>query len=183
VAGFVGFDRGIRRLSFFRSQGLSLNTAPVLSADTTVAKAQAAGEPWILVTDGGKPRGWVQADSLGGHQGDAPLSQVPAEPFGHTFTVGTDSLRAALDAAVLSPAGQAVGVDDDGRAVGVATFDQLRAAIQAAEKAADEDSADKDSADNSKKRAERAESTPSRPGAQGAPSQPGAQGAPSGAQP
>jgi osmoprotectant transport system ATP-binding protein len=169
VAGFVGFDRGIRRLSFFRSQGLSLSTGPVLSDSTTVAKAQAVGEPWILVTDGGKPRGWVEADSLGSRQGDSPLSQVPAEPFGHTFTVGTDSLRAALDAAVLSPAGQAVGVDDDGQAVGVATFDQLRAAIQAAEKAADEDGAD-----NSKKRAERAEP---------APSQPGAQGAPSGAQP
>jgi hypothetical protein len=80
--------------------------------------------------------------------------------------VGTDSLRAALDAAVLSPAGQAVGVDDNGQAVGVATFDQLRVAILAAEKAADEDGAD-----NSKKRAERA------------PSRPGAQGAPSGAQP
>jgi len=193
VAGFVGFDRGIRRLSFFRSQGLSLSTAQVFSADTAVAKARAAGEPWILVTDGGRPRGWVQADSLGGQRGDAPLSQVPAEPLGHTFAVGTDSLRAALDAAVLSPAGQAVGIDENGQAVGVATFDQLRAAIQAAEKAADEDSADKDSADkdradkdradNSKKRAERAEPTPSRPGAQGAPSQDGAQGAPSGAQP
>ncbi|MGC1755026.1 MAG: hypothetical protein WA805_18210, partial [Trebonia sp.] len=111
----------------------------------------------------GKPRGWVQADSLGGHAGDTPLSQVPAEPFGHTFTVGTDSLRAALDAAVLSPAGQAVGVDDNGQAVGVATFDQLRAAIQVAEKAADEDAAD-----NSKERV---------------PSQPGPQGAQSGAQP
>jgi osmoprotectant transport system ATP-binding protein len=188
VEGFVGFDRGIRRLSFFRSQGLVLSTGQVLSADTTVAKAQAAGEPWILVTDGGKPRGWVQADSLGGHPGDAPLSQVAAEPFGHTFTVGADSLRAALDAAVLSPAGQAVGIDENGQAVGVATFDQLRAAIQAAEKAADEDSAgkdsagkdsagkdsadkdsaDKDSADNSKMRTERAEPAPSQPGAQGA---------------
>jgi hypothetical protein len=66
---------------------------------------------------------------------------------------------------VLSPAGQAVGIDENGQAVGVATFDQLRAAIQAAEKAADEDGAD-----NSKKRAERAESTASQPGAQGAPS-------------
>jgi osmoprotectant transport system ATP-binding protein len=54
---------------------------------------------------------------------------------GHTFTVGTDSLRAALDAAVLSPAGQAVGVDGSGSVVGVVTFDQLRAAIQAADEA------------------------------------------------
>jgi len=66
-----------------------------------------------------------------------PLGQVPAEPFGHTFTVGTDSLRAALDAAVLSPAGQAVGVDGYGNVVGVATFDRLRAAVLAAQTAAD----------------------------------------------
>jgi osmoprotectant transport system ATP-binding protein len=155
VAGFVGFDRGIRRLSFFTSQGLSLSTGPLLSADATVAKAQAAGEPWILVTNGGKPRGWIPADNLAAHRGDTPLSQLDAEPLGHTFTVGPDSLRAALDAAVLSPAGQAVGVDDNGQAVGVATFDQLRAAIQAAERAAD---ADGNASDNSKKRAERASS-------------------------
>src|SRR6185437_12039581 len=88
-----------------------------------------------------------EASTLGALPGGTPLGQVPAEPIGHTFAVGTDSLRAALDAAVLSPAGQAVGIDENGQAVGVATFDQLRAAIQAAEKAADEDSADRDSAD------------------------------------
>jgi len=180
VAGFVGFDRGIRRLSFFTSQGLSLNTGPVQSADTTVATAQASGESWILVTDGGKPSGWVPADSLAGQPGSTPLSQLAAEPVGHTFTVGTDSLRAALDAAVLSPAGQAVGVDDDGQAVGVATFDQLRAAIQAAERAAEAAAAASsqpadattDETDNSKKR------DPGQPGVQ-----PGVQSAPSGAQP
>jgi hypothetical protein len=69
---------------------------------------------------------------------------------------------------VLSPAGQAVGVDDNGQAVGVATFDQLRAAIQVAERAADQDAADNSAADNSKERV---------------PSQPGPQGAQSGAQP
>ncbi len=106
VAGFVGFDRGIRRLSFFSTAALSLNTEPVLSADATVAKAQATGEPWILVVSGGKPHGWVQPDKLGQYPGDTPLGQVPADGVGHTFTVGTDSLRAALDAAVLSPAGQ-----------------------------------------------------------------------------
>jgi osmoprotectant transport system ATP-binding protein len=138
VAGFVGFDRGIRRLSFFSTAALSLDTGPVLGPDATVASARASGEPWILVVNDGKPRGWVQPDNLGQHHDGMPLGQVPAEPFGHTFTVGTDSLRAALDAAVLSPAGQAVGVDGHGKVVGVATFDQLRAAVLAAQTAADE---------------------------------------------
>jgi osmoprotectant transport system ATP-binding protein len=109
----------------------------VLPADATVAKALAAGEPWILVTDpqSGAPRGWADAARLAALPGDTSLGQAGTEPLGHTFTVGTDSLRAALDAAVLSPAGQAVGVDEDGRVLGVATFDQLRAAIQAGEAA------------------------------------------------
>jgi osmoprotectant transport system ATP-binding protein len=142
VAGFVGFDRGIRRLSFFGSTGLSLGTGPVLGADATVAKARDTGEPWILVVEDGEPRGWIPAASLGGHPGGTLLGQVPAEGVGHTFNAGPDSLRAALDAAVLSPAGQAVGVDGDGRLAGVATFDQIRAAIQAADAAAAADGAD-----------------------------------------
>ena len=135
VAGFVGFDRGIRRLSFFSAAGLDLNAGPVLAADATVAKAQATGEPWILVVGDGKPRGWVPAERLAAMSGDTPLGQVRADGFGHTFPVAGGSLRAALDAAVISPAGQAIGVDEDGRVVGVATFDQLKAAIQAADRA------------------------------------------------
>ncbi|HMD92333.1 MAG TPA: ATP-binding cassette domain-containing protein [Trebonia sp.] len=137
VAGFVGFDRGIRRLSFFSTAGLSLSTGPVVAADATVAKATATDEPWILLVNGGKPLGWVPADRLAQQAGDTPLRQVPAEAVGHTFTVGTDSLRAALDAAVLSAAGQAVGVDGNGQVVGVATFDKLREAVQAEQSAAD----------------------------------------------
>jgi osmoprotectant transport system ATP-binding protein len=140
VAGFVGFDRGIRRLSFFTADGLSLSAGPVLAADATAAAAVKSGEPWILVVgadDDRRPRGWVPADRLAGLDGGTQLADVATEGFGHTFTVGDDSLRAALDAAVLSPAGQAIGVDGDGRVLGVATFDQLRAAVQAAREADD----------------------------------------------
>ena len=115
-----------------RTTGLALGTGQVLPADATVAKApgrrravdprhrRAAARRAAGPTRPGSPR----------CPATPPLGQAPAEPLGHTFTVGTDSLRAALDAAVLSPAGQAVGVDDDGRVLGVASFDQLRAAIR-----------------------------------------------------
>ena len=53
----------------------------------------------------------------------------------------TDSLRAALDATVLSPTGQAVGVDDDGRVVGVTSYDRLRVAIHAGEQEAGDEPA------------------------------------------
>jgi osmoprotectant transport system ATP-binding protein len=133
VAGFVGFDRGIRRLGFVPTDGLALARDAVLPDDATAAKALAVSRPWICVTDAQRrPVGWVAAATLAASPGDTRLSQLEAEPIGHAFTVGADSLRAALDAAVLSPAGLAVGVDGDGRVLGVATFDQLRAAIASA---------------------------------------------------
>jgi osmoprotectant transport system ATP-binding protein len=133
AAGFVGFDRGIRGLSFVRADRLVLDDGPLLPADATVAAARASGLEWVLVTGAsGQPASWVAPVTLGSLPGETPLGSVPSEPVGHSFTVGADSLRAALDAAVLSPAGQAVGVDDGGRALGVASFDQLRAAIAAA---------------------------------------------------
>ena len=50
----------------------------------------------------------------------------------------TDSLRAALDATVLSPAGRAAGVDDLGRVVGVTSYDRLRTAIHTSRRIAPE---------------------------------------------
>src|SRR6202522_4777916 len=136
VAGLVGFGRGIRRLSCFRTDGLSLSAGPVLPGSATVASAVKTGEPWILVVVAEAdltPRGWVSAERLAGLDGDTRRADVATDGFGHTFTVGDDSLRAALDAAVLSPAGVAIGVDERGRVVGGATFDQLRSAVQAAQ--------------------------------------------------
>jgi osmoprotectant transport system ATP-binding protein len=134
VADFVGFDRGIRRLSFVAAGGLPLDGRQVLDAAITVqqARAREQGQHWLLVTEGGRPAGWVPVGGLAALPADTPLSQVPAEGFGHAFTVGTDSLRVALDAAVLSPAGLAIGVDGDGRVLGLASFEDLRAAITAA---------------------------------------------------
>src|SRR5262249_12636623 len=49
VAGFVGFDRGIRRLSFFPAAGLPLTSGPVLGADATGANAHAHRAPAALI--------------------------------------------------------------------------------------------------------------------------------------
>ena len=141
VENFLGFDRGIRRLSFLAASGLTLDDSAVIHGNTPAASALDVagrhGEQWLLVTGGdGGPRGWASAEDLaslpaGSRAGDAPLA-----PYGHTFSLGTDSLRAALDATVLSPTGRAVGVDEDGRVVGVTSYERLRAAIQAADEAA-----------------------------------------------
>jgi osmoprotectant transport system ATP-binding protein len=136
VASFLGFDRGIRRLSFVAAAGLSLDEDALVRADTPAGEAlrvaKQAGEGWLLVVDGRRaPQGWVSVSDLETLPAQAPVSQAPLAPYGHTFGVAADSLRAALDATVLSPAGRAVGVDEEGRAVGVTSYDRLRTAIHA----------------------------------------------------
>ena len=122
VEEFLGLDRGVRRLTFIKSSGLTLHTDALLEPGA----APAAGRtdlPWLLrVDEAGRPVGWVE-----------PL-RPDAEPIpiGHPFTAHDDSLRAALDAAVLCPVGWAVGVDGEGRAVGVVSQEEIAAAIREA---------------------------------------------------
>jgi len=104
VAEFLGEDRGVRRLAFLGCEGLALATDRVVTAD-----AVPAGLDWALVVDADRrPVGWAAA------------GQPDLQPFARTFAVDTDSLRSALDSAVLNPSGLAIGVDADGRVVGLA---------------------------------------------------------------
>jgi osmoprotectant transport system ATP-binding protein len=142
VEGFVGFDRGIRRLSFFRAIGLDLDVTAVLPQDTSAGDAalvaRQAGEEWVLAFDSERrPRGWIALADLDNAPASARLADLPLTGYGHTFKPDTDSLRAALDATVLSRTGRAVGVDQAGRVQGVTSYERLRTAIQEAERAAD----------------------------------------------
>ncbi|MDX3105226.1 ABC transporter ATP-binding protein [Nonomuraea angiospora] len=107
VREFLGHDRGIRRLQFIPTDGLRLRT------DLTGA----ADEPWRLVVEDGRPVGWVSRER-----------PDDLEPYG-TFVYGRDSMRTALDAALLSPSGCAVAVDEQGKVVGVATRETLDQAL------------------------------------------------------
>jgi osmoprotectant transport system ATP-binding protein len=143
VTDFVGFDRGIRRLSFFSADGLDLDAEAMAGEAATVADARALGIPWVLVLDAErKPRGWAAAADLASLPAGSKLADVALAPIGHTFRPGHDSLRSALDATVLSRTERAVGVAADGTALGVTTYERLRTAIRAAEEAADLQAAD-----------------------------------------
>jgi osmoprotectant transport system ATP-binding protein len=134
VEDFLGTDRGVRRLSFFTSAGLELTTAPVVSVDTTpaqIAERAAAEVPYLLVTGAdGKPLGWAEPKYLAG--GGKSLSADQLISYGRPFEFGRESLRDALDCAVLSPTGWAVAVDGDGRVVGVTSQATIGAAIRSA---------------------------------------------------
>ncbi|MPY57946.1 ABC transporter ATP-binding protein [Streptomyces spongiae] len=130
VEDFLGEGRGIRRLSFFPSEGLDLLTDPVVAVDATaeqIAARGASGAPYLLVTDGdGKPLGWSEPGSLPGAAPEELLA------YGRPFVAGQDSLRVALDCAVLSPTGWAVAVDGTGKVVGVVSQETIGEAIRGA---------------------------------------------------
>jgi len=126
VEDFLGADRGIRRLSFFPSDELPLQTGPLVPLDADAAqRAARADAPYLLVTDAdGRPLGWAEPDG--------PLERERLLDHGRPFRPGADSLRTALDGAVLSPTGWAVAVDGEGRAVGVVSQQVIGEAIRAA---------------------------------------------------
>ena len=128
VEEFLGGDRGIRGLSFLSTRDLELDRSRVFPVGTDRKQIAGSGDaqPPVLITDdAGKPLGWADPTVWGG--------DVQAlEPYGQSFEVGRDSLRVALDRAVLSPTGQAVAVDGAGRVLGVAGQETVAAAIRAA---------------------------------------------------
>ncbi|KOG30477.1 ABC transporter ATP-binding protein [Streptomyces resistomycificus] len=152
VEDFLGADRGIRRLSFFPATGLELLTGPIVAVDATaeqVAARDTAGAPYLLVTDQeGRPLGWSEPGELTAGN----IRQAELLPYGRPFVAGTDSLRSALDCAVLSPTGWAVAVDAEGRTAGVVSQQTIGEAIRgahaerrASDRAAERPQAGKDS--------------------------------------
>ena len=134
VESFVGTDRGIRWLSFFAATGLELRIPATIetttSADEARRIARDASTDWLLALDAERhPLGWLEVAAL---NGGASIDLAGLRSLGHTFRPDDDSLRAALDATVLSPAGVAVAVDDQGSVVGVADHDEVTRAIRAA---------------------------------------------------
>ena len=108
VEGFLGKDRGIRRLSFVPARGVQVRSEPDVPG-------------WTVVLDGDhRPLGW-RADGDG-------TGEDGLQPFG-TFELEKDSLRAALDAMLLAPSGCAIAVDGDGKFAGVVTRDALDEAL------------------------------------------------------
>lgn len=139
VEDFLGTDRGIRRLSFFSSSRLELRTEPVVAVDSgaeQIAARATADVPYLLVTDlDGRPLGWSEPGRLTAGAVDPGRLLSYGRPFEH----GKESLRAALDGAVLSPTGWAVGVDSTGRVVGVVSQQAIGVAIRSAHAEVQED--------------------------------------------
>ncbi|MCP2168007.1 ABC transporter ATP-binding protein [Goodfellowiella coeruleoviolacea] len=125
VAGFVGRDRGYRSLSFVDSGEVALDQV------STVAIGQPAGAPtaeWVLVLDEQRhPRGWLPPRSTV----EGAVTEAGLTPGGSLYQAGTP-LRGALDAALSSPSGLGVVVDERGGYAGVVTARQVLDLIERA---------------------------------------------------
>ncbi|WP_199432438.1 ABC transporter ATP-binding protein [Qaidamihabitans albus] len=123
VAGFVGKDRGYRGLSFLSAEGVRVEDVPTIR----VGSAPDVVEPhWRLaVNDEGEPRGWLPPDSTV----DGELAESDLVAGGSLYRQG-DPIRGALDAALSSPAGLGVVVDEGGKAIGVVTAHQVLDVIE-----------------------------------------------------
>jgi osmoprotectant transport system ATP-binding protein len=130
VAGFVGRDRGYRALGFESAGTLPTRDEPSVRLGSDVAAAgPVAQDGWALVVDDEqKPLGWLET-------GASPAGQIGPGLLHRGGTLATEggSLRAALDAALSSPSGRGVIVDEAGRLIGTITAAQVveRIAAQA----------------------------------------------------
>ncbi|MFQ6392012.1 ABC transporter ATP-binding protein [Nocardia sp. KC 131] len=116
VADFVGRDRGYRGLSFRAANSVPLHEIQTTTTDG-VSKLRLERGDWVLVVDAnGRPVGWIDVTGVEAVRGGRTLYESMSAG-GSLFTPSGD-LRQALDAAISSPAGIGVAVDDSGAAHG-----------------------------------------------------------------
>jgi osmoprotectant transport system ATP-binding protein len=117
VAGFIGADRGYRRLQFFHATGLPLHElrcVTVAEADTVELRD---GEWALVCKPDGSPVGWINAD------GSVLATGSLFHPDG--------TLRQALDSALSSPSMIGVAVDGDGKVIGGVLAEDVIKALEA----------------------------------------------------
>lgn len=133
VADFLGRDRGYQRLGFTPAPDLPLADEPtvVLGTDARQARRLAASQDqawrraWLLVVDDrNAPLGWVRPDCL-----ERPVERTDLHRGG-TVARADGSLRAALDAALSSPARRGVVVDQGGALLGTVLAQEVLAVIE-----------------------------------------------------
>jgi osmoprotectant transport system ATP-binding protein len=131
VAAFVGRDRGYRALGFTKAGILPLTNEPVARLGAQLSDAvHAADDNWVLVVDEAQaPLGWL---SIQDAPADHSLHITPQMLYlgGTLAQEGTSSLRETLDAALSSPSGRGVVVDDERRVLGTVTAPQVLERIQ-----------------------------------------------------
>ncbi|MFI6214308.1 ABC transporter ATP-binding protein [Nocardia brasiliensis] len=112
VADFVGRDRGYRGLSFRTAKEVPLHEVRTATAAEVPALRLDRGD-WVLIVDAErKPAGWI--DVTGVESVRAGHALADSTSAGGSLFTPTGDLRQALDAAISSPSGIGVAVDEAG---------------------------------------------------------------------
>ncbi len=132
VARFIGLGRGYRWLQLMDAAGLPLHDIDRVAADSLSDTGLPDG--WaVVVDDVGLPMGWIDAEGLRRHRAGASLSDSMSTASS-LFRLG-GNLSQALDAALSSPSGVGVAVDDGGKVIGGVLAADVLAAVEARRRA------------------------------------------------
>ncbi len=128
VARFIGLGRGYRWLQFMAGAGLPLHDVERVAAGSLSDTGFPDG--WsVVLDDAGAPMGWIDAEGLRRHRAGASLSDSMST-IGAVFRP-EGNLSQALDAALSSPSGVGVAVDDGGKVIGGVLAADVLAAVEA----------------------------------------------------
>lgn len=126
VAKFIGLGRGYRWLQLIDATGLPVHEVECVTTEYA-ASHRLSGE-WALVVDEvGAPVGWIDANGLDRcAAGDALADSIVA--VGSLFRP-RGNLSQALDAALSSPSGIGVAVDEGGKVIGGVLAEDVLTAV------------------------------------------------------
>jgi osmoprotectant transport system ATP-binding protein len=128
VSAFVGADRGYRGLQFFHATGLSLHEIKHVAESDVDALTLDPGEFRLVIKADGTPYAWINAEGVEVHRKGAEL--YDSTVGGGSFFRPEDTLRQALDAALSSPSGLGVAVDESGQLIGGVRADDVLEALR-----------------------------------------------------
>ncbi|WP_297776232.1 ABC transporter ATP-binding protein [Mycobacterium sp.] len=127
VSRFIGLGRGYRWLQLIDATGLPLHGVQQITAETLSGPVVFDG--WAVAVNGvGAPLGWIDADGARRHRDGTPLSDCMGGA-GPLFRPG-GNLSQALDAALSSPSGVGIAVDDAGKVIGGVLAADVLAAVE-----------------------------------------------------
>ncbi|MEO3759987.1 ATP-binding cassette domain-containing protein [Mycobacterium sp. B14F4] len=127
VAAFIGADRGYRGLQFFHATGLPLHDIAHVAEDGVAGLELQPGEWWLVTRADGTPYAWVNAEGVALHRGGKSL--YDSTVGGGSLFRPDGTLRQALDAALSSPSGLGVAVDESGQLLGGVRADDVLDAL------------------------------------------------------
>ena len=125
VERFVGFERGLKRLSLRKVADIPVEDGPIVrvgdSAESARAELARTEFDWVAVLDGRRVLGWIDEETLG-------ESRVVTTELASRFVAGVtpnSSLREAIDMIVRSRTNVAVVTDDDNNYIGILTQEHI----------------------------------------------------------